>query len=379
MCTRTALVVGGSFGIIILAWLLKPKTKQTIQIVSDLSKKTHIPILPIDQMKVGYQIYCSSFGVIIQTGVSHTIHRSRMNNALFEAVHLAFARHYPLELTPEDIYYALVQTIIPLKQRLADNADFQKRIGIGQLDKERIVIYCDHYGSDAKMYDWSDCLPEFRDNIVAKLGGSELSQHDIFRMNFSKSTDTQDLALAACAVSAFANSFSSKVTMYRGNPKIRITGTEADWKLVIARWNVISKLFRDFLPIAKAWTEHVDDFLAHMLQSIVSPEPQTQWFKQLYMFHEANGLDCSYSTGNLNRLFPWSWSQHHGSVETKFVGTREKLVANTLSPSITSVPFVWNHIVARHDMHFHAGMLGIHQHKNGFIRPVSGWVVTMDD
>jgi hypothetical protein len=286
------------------------------------------------------------------------------HNGLLMALHLAYQHHYPLILSPDDIWLCIAQGFAEHINRNAEK--FRARF-VSHQGQEALSIKRDEFQRDPAKNDWAEVIGELSSLLRQYIG----RKADLFEANFSTTGTAERIASQLVMMGAFEKYFSYEVHSKCGIPEITLLGTPEDWANIRQRAEVFSEFDLDW------WLEHLRPFLANVEATSREQIDQKFW-GNLYKWNHASGGDKV--TGWVNALFPYI-DEYKNSFELPpddpklrrwFSGTN----FDRFPPGLTKVPFVWKYDEEKIPLELVGGFLGARQDPTSkAIRPVIGWAL----
>jgi hypothetical protein len=290
-----------------------------------------------------------------------------------EAVHLAFAEHRPLRLTPDHVWLVLEQG---LALHVQANAEALRSRFVEHDGKEKISIRRDDFvlGADNP---WHEAIDEFRGEIAKRIG----RKHDLFVSDFSTTDAIATTASSVVLMGAMKGYFEYELRSECGIPRIVLEGTTEDWKNIRERVQYMRELDLG------DWVENLSPALDAFVMASEGSVDRDFWNS---FYKQDNFSGGPFVTGWINLLFPYLV----GPSERRRRGRRMRRnqhIANwregmkrhfgggptldELPPGLSSVPFKWRYLFEHIEMEMLGGFLGIEQDQDGFISPSIGWAV----
>lgn len=277
------------------------------------------------------------------------------------AVHLAFAQHRPLVLTPDAVWLCIAQSLAThielhaeaLRPRLVRHA--------GQLE---LQLRRDDLVPGDPDNDWPSVVGELVGQIRAHLGG----RADMFLADFSTTTPLDHTASQIALMGAMRQYFRYSVFTACGIPEITLTGTPEDWAGIRRRVDA----FREF---DLAWWVQVLDPVLAKLEATARGDIDREFWRRLYKDEHASGGDRAH--GWLNTLFAYVGDE---PVRNTFPTIDEDGFSGygleDFPSGRTRVPFTWEILDEPVAMELVGGLWGVTQDERGALGVASGWVVS---
>lgn len=296
---------------------------------------------------------------------------SSAGNQLVEAVGFAFARHYPLVLSPDAIWLTVAQGLANHINRHAE--DVRKKF-VAHEGKAQIVIQRDNFIKGAKDNDWEDAFSEFSDKIKDHIGDAN---HKMIVADFSTTGAVERAASEVVLMDAMQSYFDYGEMTMCGIPNIELTGTVQDWERL--RDKVNGWVFEGLADLSW-WTTPLkrvlDAFVAAAKGSV-----DREWWESIYKENGGFGSgSVSKISGWINWLFPYMNADEKLIPNPKVGVSRleygDGLRESDYPSSLSKVPFEWNYYGNLFDMELLAGVSAVAQDPvTCAVTPNVGWAV----
>lgn len=314
---------------------------------------------------------------------THNHYRSRTNHAhvgakynrypvqgaslAIQTIHGAFAEHLSLELSPELLWYVIVNEVATLvKSNPLMYGDFFQ----GDPNNPQTVTVRDDsliYGSDENQ--WDITIGLFYSEMVARLGEEKV---EVFVPRFSTSTPESDIALLIAFMDSASPYYQYRVNTLCGIPQIRLAGTAEDWAQLLFKtmqlqsvFTALDGYFRDLTPILET--------IAGTASGIL---PDASFWRSIYKYEDQSG--GAEITGWIQAFF--AHTHHTGATQLKSTfnwkstNWQDKSKPNSFPSHITKVPFVWEYLGNKIKMLFTSGVFGA-EWDNVYLAPRLGFGV----
>lgn len=286
-----------------------------------------------------------------------------------ETLHLAYANHYPVTISPDMIWLLIAQGFAI---HVNENAEELRQQFVNFDGKKKIDVRRDRFVKGSKDNDWPGVFEEFGEKIEANTGADLL---DLVTGDFSTTGPTEKVAFQVTLMDAMKSYFIYSVTTSCGIPEITLEGTPEDWKKIEEKAKQLAQYdlewwTKDLLPVLKQFTK------------ASSGKPDKDFWQSIYKWTEV-GSGSPYITGWILHLFPYY--DYSGKYVKK---TKQKIwvdgkTIETYSATTSSFPngfsqadFVWNYHETYYKMEFLAGFTGCYQDpKTLTLRPEISWAV----
>jgi len=221
-------------------------------------------------------------------GPEAAVDRSAFANPLVNAVHLAFATHYPLRLTPDAIWTTIAQGF-GLHIRL--NAEALRGQFVDHQGKKELPVEVLQVPTSEE--EWAGLVSNWCSRIREHVG---VGAADFFLNTFSTSGSVERTVSEIVMMDAFERYFDYMVMCICGIPYVELTGTVEDWREIRRRVELMVEYGVD------DWVDRLRDICDQFVET-ASGRPDRDFWQCTYKPREVYG--GSVSNGWLNRLFPY--------------------------------------------------------------------------
>ncbi|MBX3189676.1 MAG: DUF4419 domain-containing protein [Labilithrix sp.] len=296
---------------------------------------------------------------------------------LLGAVHLAFAEHRPLVLSPDAIWMTIVQGVT---QHVRLHAEALRSRLVRHSGREAVEVkWLGELPSTST--GWRDLVDAFRMK-VAEHTGPGLAR--LLVCDFSTSTYVDRVASEIALMDAVSPYFDFFVACVCGIPKVTLTGTPEDWRRIRERVDVIEELDLG------QWAESLKP-IADELVRASEGRPDIAVWQRIYKPRRAYGWERV--TGWAARLFPYVKSAGTASAPNPLLALHFSQPDDNGSPNewydgpgiaLEDAPCGSSSVLVRVDdairgskeeIEASGGLMGIEQDAHGALRPVSAYVI----
>jgi hypothetical protein len=284
-------------------------------------------------------------------------------NALVHAVHLAFATHRPLVLSPDMVWLTLVQGFA---HHVAANAEELRPRLVSHEGKKLLVVQRPDFVRGSPENPWAEVFRSFGDAIRADV---KPEGYALVVERFSTTGPVVQAAYEIALMDAYAPFFSFGFVVGCGIPTVTLEGTEDDWSKIATK----AARFQDWG--LGWWTEKVLPILDNLARAAAGDVDVPFW-RDIYKLKKAYGADIL--NGWFCKLFPYLADPVTGRATRKNVlVTEDEGIRSTSFPTgISQVPFTWKDRHGERRMDLLAGVVGVTQDRTMLaLRPKIGWAV----
>jgi hypothetical protein len=293
------------------------------------------------------------------------------NNGFAQAVYLAYAHHFPLSLSPDDVWLAIAQGFAI---HVLQNAEkFRERFAPGSAagTKEVIRIHRDRFVKGSPDNDWPGVFDEFSQKVGERIGLEKLR---LVRSDFSTTGPIEKAASEIVLLEGMKNYFDYLLTTRCGIPEITLTGTPTDWRNIRLRAQALGEYDLSW------WIEGLLPTLDQFIRASEGQADPIFWQSLCKDIRQGSG--GPYVTGWINQFFPYV-HKYDGSFLTNkgSFGPDLQRLSNGINPcqfpsGLSNAPFIWKYLAQELPMEFLGGFVGTHQDPTSLqVRPAIGWLV----
>ena len=209
----------------------------------------------------------------------------RVNHPLVDAVHIAFAEHRPLLLSPDAIWLTVAQGF---SNHVKENAEALRASFVRHQGKRTIMVRADALTRAA----FIPAIAEICSYIAEQVNPVV---HEALICNFSTTTPAARTASEIAMMDTFSSYFEYGISVC-GIPSVTLQGTSSDWESMRSRIEVLSTYKMEW------WVKRLRPIFDELV-STAQGRPNPQFWRAIYKPKEAYGGDVI--TGWLADLFPY--------------------------------------------------------------------------
>ncbi|MER6128612.1 DUF4419 domain-containing protein [Streptomyces sp. NPDC001795] len=278
------------------------------------------------------------------------------SSLLLRAIHLCFAAHLPLSLSPDLLWYAVVHEVA-VHVRL--NSGTYAGLFTDTPGHRQTIAVRD----DLAPLDWERSINLVQQPLRDRIG-AEVA--DLFQPAFSTTTRADATAALVTLMDVVSPYYRFRWQTLCGIPRIRLEGTDRDWRLLAARVRELAGWFEDLRP----WFTALHPVLDAISATASGWGTDHAFWCSLYKWESLSGGDRV--TGWINAFFAHRYTDDGPSPKQSF---GPGSTAEEHFPShVSRVPFRWETPAGTFDMAFLGGVLGI-ERDGAWIRPQLGHAV----
>ena len=292
-------------------------------------------------------------------------------NAFVQTVHIAYENHYPLVISPDDIWMCIAQGF---GAHVNANAEKLRHLFVKHEGKEVIRVRRDTFVRGSPDNPWSEVFSEFSAQIRSYIGEKT---HDLLVPSFTTTGPVEKAASEIVLMNTFKKYFDYSFCTLCGIPEITLKGTIDDWKQLRERALGLAQFELEW------WIDALKVIL-DMFVAAVEGNVNKQFWSTIYK--QVGGSGGPYVTGWILTLFPylderrnrfpdnWDFKEKEKGKQDRFLYC--EATTSSLPPGVASTPFIWEYLSKDIPMTFNAGFMGTVQNPKTFaVSTVIGWKV----
>ncbi|MGW5673493.1 DUF4419 domain-containing protein [Streptomyces sp. NPDC003860] len=299
--------------------------------------------------------HCSTDGLVGWPGDVPEV-AEPASSLLLRALHLCFTAHLPLSLSPDLLWYAVVHEVA-VHVRL--NSETYAGLFTETPGYQQTIAVRD----DQAPLDWERSINLVQQPLRDRVGDEAA---DLFQPAFSTTTRADATAALVALMDVVSPYYRFRWISLCGIPRIRLEGTDRDWRLLAARVRELEEWFEGLRPWFAALRPVLDSISATASGWGVDRE----FWRSLYKWESGSGGDKV--TGWITAFFAHRYTDDGPLPKQSFgLGTTDE---EDFPSHVSRVPFRWDTIAGTFDMAFLGGVLGI-ERDGEWIRPRLGFAV----
>lgn len=286
------------------------------------------------------------------------------------AAHVAFDRHYPLVLSPDDVWLCLAQAFAT---HVGEHAEALRSRLVRHQSKVKLTVRRDDFVMGSPANDWPGMFAELSDRIAEHVG----KRRDLVVADFSTTGPVEQAASQVVLFDAFKSYFDYSLMTMCGIPEVTLLGTVADWRSIRTRAAALAEFDLG------DWVAVLLPVLDEIVKSAGGRADRAFW----QSFYKLNGGSGGpYVNGWINVLFPYvkdhrdaprpnrhalHWEEGMSAEHGGGPGTAD------FTRGLSFAPFEWEYLGEKIPMMFTGGFVGVAQDAStGAVRPAIGWAIS---
>lgn len=302
-------------------------------------------------------------------------------NGFVAAALASFSQHYPLVLSPDDVWLCLVQGVATHVRLHAE--ELRSRL-VQHEGKLVLAVRRDDFVRGSSDNDWPGVFAELSDALAAHVG----KKRDLFVASFSTTGPIERAASEVALLEVFQSYFDYRVDTLCGIPEVTLLGTVQDWLSVRTRAAVLGELGLE------DWMKWLLPVLDRILETAAGRTPDGDFWRSFVKVRSMSG--GPFINGWINVLFPYieTWGPAAGggfaiapirnASLSRWARHLKDTSESVQGPSVSDfpvglsrAPFVWNYLGTEIPMVFSAGFVGVSQDPaTKAVRPAIGWTIS---
>ena len=268
-------------------------------------------------------------------------------SAFIDLVALAYARHYAMEISPDDIWLLILDGF---RLHVKSNSDSLKDRFVGPDVDTDIKVFANHLTMESTHEEWFGVIADFFDNLQEKLPPETDAP---LRTKFS-TTSPVDYNISRSMVMAIASEYYtySAYTLC-GIPKIKINGTKEDWSLLKDSFNKLATRID-----MEWWSQQLNPILDEFVKAFDGNSSIAFW-KNIYKLYEPKGCGNPKFNGWFSKFYPYLMGYSDKMEFVKRTDWEHDVDFETLPNALTSVDVKWNYLGQEIPLKLYTGFIGV--------------------
>ena len=289
---------------------------------------------------------------------------SAFSHGFMEAVHLSYAQHYPLIISPDSVWLTIAQGF---GKHVNLNAEKLRKQFVKHEGKKMILIDRPDFVKGGANNDWQSCFSQFSDKLEEDIG----KKRDLIVSKFSTTGQVEKATSELVLMDSMKSYFKYAVRTLCGIPNVTLTGTVDDWKGIRVRAENLAEFDLDW------WITPLLPVLDQFVKAAEGKADIKFWDS---MYKQDGGSGGPHCSGWVNTLFPYLESASgvaykNGCFKNSSWDYNGPTMDAYLS-SLSKTDFKWQYDDTTYDMEFLGGVVGVHQDaKTLAIEPAIGWAI----
>jgi len=285
-------------------------------------------------------------------------------NRFVGAVHRAYSDHYPLVISPDDIWLCIAQGFA---KHITKNAEKYRNRFVQHEGKEVIRIEKDTFIKGDPKNAWQGVFTEFSDRVAKYIGKTR----DLIVADFSTTGPVEKAASQVVLLDAMQQYFDYRVCTRCGIPSIQLMGTIEDWRSVRTRAGVLREYDLGW------WIDTLEPVLDQFIEACSGRVDKSFWSSLYKTVNQGSGGPSV--SGWIGALFPYIVKYDNTLVQNYCMeGAKSSFCLSTsvFPGSLSKAPFIWEYYGEEIHMDFIAGHVGYTQQEDGALKSVIGWAIS---
>ena len=279
--------------------------------------------------------------------ISPFVKGSSESPSFFDVVALAYAKHYSLEINPDDIWLMILDGF---RLHVKNNREKLKEKFVAPGTDTAVAVMDNSLNLESTHKEWFWTIANLFDSLQAKLPqktGIPL------KTKFS-TTSPVDYNISRTMTMAVASQYYSYyVYTLCGIPTIKVNGTKDDWMLLKDSFNKLA----DQLDM-KWWANGLNPVLDEFVNTFDGKINLKHW-KNIYKSFKPEGCGNPHFNGWISRFLPYTKNDNSGEDKyVKHTNWDEPLDNYNLPKGITFVDIQWSYLGEKIPLKLYTGFIG---------------------
>lgn len=264
--------------------------------------------------------------------------------SFFRTVGLAYAKHYSLEINPDDIWLLLLDGI---RIHVKVNRETLKNRFVGKETDTNIVVDDNSLSFESTESQWNNVIVNLFDELQERIPKETGTLLDT---RFSTTSSTDYNVSRTMVLSIASEYYSYEVYTLCGIPSIKINGTKADWNLLKERFNMLAQKLE-----MTWWSNNVNPVLDEFIRAFEN-NTNIDFWKGIYKYTKAKGCgEVSTFNGWVSKFIPYT--EKHNKYTQRTIWD-EGIPIDAIPKGISSFDIKWNYLGDNIPLKLFTGFVG---------------------
>ena len=280
--------------------------------------------------------------------VSPFVKGSSERPTFIDFVALAYAKHYAMEINPDDIWLLILDGI---RLHVKSNREALKDRFVAPGADTVVSVMDNSLTLESTHKEWFWTLSELFDSLQAKLPPET---GEPLRIKFSTTSPVDQNISRTMTMAVASEYYSYEVYSLCGIPKIKVNGTKEDWILLKDSFNRLASQLD-----MKWWANGLNPILDEFI-NIFDGKINLKHWKNIYKFYKPEFCGNDHFNGWISRFLPYT--KVLGSETEKFIkhtDWNEKLDFENVPGGITFIDIQWKYIEEVIPLKLYTGFIGM--------------------
>jgi hypothetical protein len=216
------------------------------------------------------------------------------SSSFFDVLTLAYANHYPMEISPDDIWLMILDGF---RLHVNNNRKKLKKFFVAPGADTVIKVVDNSLGYESTHNEWFWTIANLFDSLQSKLpqktGGP-------LKTKFSTTSPIDNNISRSMVMAVASEYYSYSVFTSCGIPKIKVNGTKEDWILLKNSFNKLALQLN-----MKWWANGLNSVLDEFI-NIFDGKINLEHWKNIYKYYKPNGCGSPHFDGWISRFIPYT-------------------------------------------------------------------------
>lgn len=321
-------------------------------------------------------------------------------HSFLKTVHLAYAQHHDLVLSPDDIW---IQISLGVSIHINEHFEELKAIVLKNPEKEIAQVRLDEL-TDLSPESWKKLIASFAEKAQAK---TNEQFYTTMLPEFTTTTSESRTVMQAILLSSIQQALEFHAASGCGIPNIVLLGEKADWEKLYRHTEMLDQYGLGF------WTTELKPILQEFINAYDGNVNRNFWqciykYREEYMVMDMNGwiskffpyftenesIDSEEELAKIRERFPEQAEQAEVITQKKYYLNPylrgddylfNAIDIRDLPNSVCRIPVVWDNFFSNdpeqlnQQLMLYAGFTGTQQYENLALEPNCGWYIVHQD
>jgi len=283
------------------------------------------------------------------------------NNKFIGMIGLAFANHYALEISPDDIWLLILQGFY---QHIKANRDSFKNQFYSDPSDSTVEIRDDGLSLKSSRQDWENDILLIEDSLQKKIPKQTFKQ---FQSGFSTTSRNDSMVFKATFLSVANLYYEITIVTLCGLPRIRILGNQNDWIKLKSQFDDLSISLK-----AEFWKDQLDPVLDKFIRAFDGNVNHDEWRKFYKDIKPNQSGDVPGINGWIKAFIPYT-------KDGARINWEGPIYLNSIPSGISICKVKWKVQNEQYNLGLISGFIGVTLTSDGFLSSSRNWMIVKFD
>ncbi|MBN2727893.1 MAG: DUF4419 domain-containing protein [Bacteroidales bacterium] len=280
------------------------------------------------------------------------------NNMFMTMIGVAFANHYPIELSPDDIWLMIIAGV---EQHIINNREKYKYKFVLPESDTSIIMINNELSTNSNESTWDKAVIELFNNLSLR---QPKETFELLDAKFSTSNIVDGNVIKTRILGMSSTYFSYELITLCGIPKIIVLGEKSDWENLRSKYLKLVNYFE-----MNWWAAGLEPVLSQFV-NVYDNKIDHKFWNGIYKYHESN------RSGEVNGVNGWITAFFPYIDNVKRKEWNKTIEENKFPYGFSEFEIKWNNIGDNRTLFMRTGFIGIQaSKKDNLLKATRGYIL----